>query len=124
MWAIRSITLALSCAPLLVSACIPYTVATTAAPIPVGEMRHSTVMFVTPLVDGRENETPPQWSPGLDHEMRFGVNARSDFGIRITSFSGLVFNYKRLLSDSSSRVLVAVMPGAGFVNLLQHDTIS
>ena len=106
--------------PLCAGACIPYTVATTATPVPVGEVRSSTVMYATPLVDSRRNETPSRWRPGMDYDMRFGLSDRSDIAIRIPSFSGIVVNYKRLLSDSGSGTLVAIMPGAGFVNLLEH----
>lgn len=84
--------------PLCAGACIPYTVAATATPVPVGEIRSSTVMYATPLVDGRRSETPSRWRPGTDYDMRFGLSDRSDMAIRIPSFSGVVVSYKRLLS--------------------------
>jgi hypothetical protein len=56
----------------------------------------------------------------FDAERRWGIDERSDGGIRLVSGHGLALNYKRLLTDSASRTRVAIMPGAGFVNFGQH----
>jgi hypothetical protein len=56
----------------------------------------------------------------VDVESRRPINEYSDAGIRIVGASGLVVNYKRLLTDTESPVLVSIMPGVGFVNLGQH----
>jgi len=102
-----------------VTACIPYTVGSTARPVSVGD--HSTTMstFVMPSF-GRLDSTRSFSNIAVDLERRWGVDPRSDVGVRITSGSGMVVNYKRLLTGPDVRADVAIMPGAGFVNLGQH----
>jgi hypothetical protein len=59
---------------------------------------------------------------GADIEVRFGIDDYSDIGIRIPSLSGAVVNYKRRLDGASDDpgVALAVMAGAGFVNMGEH----
>jgi hypothetical protein len=109
------------------TACIPYTVGTTAQPLPRGHSSSTLSVFAMPSVGILDSSrgggrTRGQSFPASDYEYRWGVDARSDIGLRTTSGSGLVINYKRLLSDTGtgSRVNLAVMPGAGFVNLGDH----
>ena len=112
--------LALVLAPAFSGACIPYTAATTAAPIPVGEMRRSMVYFVTPFTDFGDSTSPPRMRPSMDIDVRYGLTDRSDVGVRVPSASGIVVNYKRLLSDTAAPVRIAIMPGLGFVNMFEH----
>jgi len=102
-----------------VTACIPYTVGATARPVRVGD--HSTTMstFVMPSF-GRLDSTRSFSNIAVDLERRWGVDARSDVGVRITSGSGMVVNYKRLLTGPDVRTDIAMMSGAGFVNMGQH----
>ena len=104
------------------TACIPYTVGTTARPVQVGERSVSMVTYAMPSVGILDSTRSPRSASALalDWESRLGIDSRSDVGIRVTSASGMVVNYKRLLSDSSSRALVAIIPGGGIVNMAQH----
>jgi len=57
--------------------------------------------------------------PGFDLEQRFGLDDRSDFGIRSQTMSGVIGTYKRRLTaviDGGT----AIMLGGGFVNGAQH----
>ena len=106
----------------MATACIPYTVGTTARPVQVGERSVSMVTYAMPSVGILDSTRSPRSASALalDWESRFGIDDRSDAGIRVTSASGMVVNYKRLLSDSGSRMLVAIIPGGGIVNMAHH----
>lgn len=120
-------------APLLLlvilPACIPYSVGTTARPAPRGEfVPNSTVYFIPGGLEGptyNENgeETTESVSLfGTDVEARYGIDEVSDIGVRFPGLSGVVLNYKRLLNpgpDPASPA-VAALVGAGFVNAGEH----
>ena len=59
---------------------------------------------------------------GVDPEVRFGLDDRSDIGVRAPSFSGIVANYKRRLNGASQApgAATAIMVGGGFVNWGEH----
>ena len=104
-------------------ACIPYTVGTTAQPVAPGSSTTAMMMYVQPSINfDTANHSPFNGRSGLvvDGEYRYGVDDKSDVGLRVVGVSGLVLNYKRLLSDTSSAVRFAVMPGAGIVNGGEH----
>lgn len=106
--------------------CLPYAVGSTARTVPAGQKTRTTTAFIIP--NGFENKTDSVAAtiPGLDAEIRYGIDATSDFGVRIPSWSGVVVNYKRRLDDvpSSTRadsgIAVSALAGAGFVNWGQH----
>jgi hypothetical protein len=111
--------------PFILGACIPYTVATTARPAPVGEHQRSAVMYTVP--NGIESKSDSGKNvgvslPGSDIETRWGLDERSDLGIRIPSMSGFVMSYKRQLAGvgAPEKVATAFMVGGGFVNWGQH----
>ena len=84
--------------PPMLGACIPYTVATTARPAPVGEQQRSMVMYTVP--NGLESKSDSGANlgaslPGSDVETRWGLDERSDVGIRIPSMSGIVMSATR-----------------------------
>jgi hypothetical protein len=58
----------------------------------------------------------------VDPEFRFGLDDRSDIGVRTTSFSGIVANYKRRINGVSAApgAAVAFMVGGGLVNWGDH----
>jgi hypothetical protein len=98
--------------------CIPYTVGTTARPLP----RDSTVRSMAFTVMPRTG-TPEGGGNGwisVDGESRRGIDSVSDLGIRLVSGAGIVVNYKRLLTKPRAATNVAIMPGAGFLHLGQH----
>jgi hypothetical protein len=99
--------------------CIPLTVGSTAEPVPVGTTVYSTSMYVVPnsLDDTLNNRSFPRY--GVDPEVRFGLDERSDIGVRAPSFSGIVANYKRRLNRPGGPA-TAFMVGGGLVNWGEH----
>lgn len=102
--------------------CIPLTVGSTAPPVPVGNTVHSMSVYVVPnsVDDSVNHRSYPRY--GLDAEVRFGFDDRSDIGIRIPSMSGIVANYKRRLNGSSVApgAATSLMVGGGVVNWGEH----
>ena len=102
--------------------CIPLTVGSTAQPVPVGTTVHSMSMYVVPnsVHDSIDNRSYPRY--GIDPEVRFGLDDRSDIGVRAPSFSGIVANYKRRLNGVSQApgTATAIMVGGGLVNWGDH----
>jgi hypothetical protein len=104
------------------AACIPLTVGSTAKPVPVGTTVHSTLAYFVPnsFDDSLDHRSYPRY--GIDNEVRFGFDDRSDIGVRIPSFSGIVANYKRRLNGVSQApgAATAIMVGGGIVNWGEH----
>jgi hypothetical protein len=102
--------------------CIPLTVGSTAQPVPVGTTVHSMSMYVVPnsVDDSVDKRSFPRY--GVDPEVRFGLDDRSDIGVRTPSFSGIVANYKRRLNGVSQApgAATAIMVGGGLVNWGDH----
>lgn len=107
---------------LCTAGCIPLTVGSTAQPAPVGTTVRSTSVYVVPnsFDDSVNARSYPRY--GVDPEIRFGLDDRSDIGVRAPSFSGIVANYKRRLNGVSDAPggAVALMLGGGFVNWGDH----
>ncbi len=110
---------------LLAGACTPYAVATTARPLAKGERSKASIFSL--VRGGLEYSSDSSSSgsvavPMFDMERRFGLDERSDFGARITSFSGVVMTYKRRLDGVSDKpgAGTALMIGGGVVNWLEH----
>lgn len=111
----------------LFSGCIPYGVGTTARPAPAGELHSTSILSFVPGVELEEvdesgDEAYGARIPYLDNEVRYGIDERADIGIRLTSFSGIVINYKRLLTppENLNAPAVALMGGLGFLNFGNH----
>lgn len=110
----------------LTTACIPYAVGSTARTVPAGENVRTTTAFLVP--DGVEDkgDSVAATIPGLDSEVRFGIDNRSDWGVRVPSWSGVVINYKRRLdavpatAAADTTVALSVMTGGGVINWGQH----
>jgi len=106
---------------LSVAGCVPYTVATTAQPVPVGEVAPTLIWYS--IANGIEvmRDSSIAWV-GIDAEARLGVSDRADVGIRIPSASGLVVTYKYRLSTNPDRQApaIAVMGGGGLVTWGNH----
>jgi len=102
--------------------CIPLTVGSTAQPVPVGTTVQTTSVYIVPssFDDTLNNRSYPRY--GVDPEIRFGLDERSDIGVRFPSFSGVVANYKRRLNGLSGDpgFATAVMLGGGIVNWGDH----
>jgi len=106
---------------LSVAGCVPYTVATTAQPVPVGEVAPTLVWYAIPNGIEVLRDSSIAWL-GIDAETRIGVSDRADVGIRIPSASGVVVTYKYRLSTNRDRQApaIAVMGGGGLVNWGNH----
>jgi hypothetical protein len=106
---------------LSVAGCVPYTVATTAQPVPVGDVAPTLVWYSIPNGIEVMRDSNIAWL-GIDAETRLGVSDRADVGIRIPSASGIVVTYKYRLSINPDREApaIAVMGGGGLVNWGNH----
>ena len=108
------------------TACVPYAVGSTARTVPVGDRVHTTTAFIIPNGVERKGDSVAATIPGLDSEVRFGIDDRSDWGVRVPSWSGVVLNYKRRLdavaatAAADTGVAVSLMAGGGFINWGQH----
>lgn len=109
---------------LCAGACIPYATGTTALPTPEGEMHPTASIYFIP--GGAERLTSDSVSGGsyfgVDNEIRFGLTARSDIGIRAPGMVGIVLNYKRRVDGNPDVTgpAMAYMVGGGIVNAGEH----
>lgn len=120
----RCLRLAVALQGLLIAACTPYAVHTTAQPLAKGEHTSGTIFTVVPAgarLDG-DSTGKSMAVPSIDWERRMGLDDRSDVGLRINSFSGAIVSYKRRLDGPSTRnsTATALLVGAGLVNWGQH----
>ncbi|HEX8850683.1 MAG TPA: hypothetical protein VF761_14230 [Gemmatimonadaceae bacterium] len=113
-------------ASLSLGGCIPYSVGSTARTVPQGQHTRASTAFVIPNGFEVKGDSTAATIPGLDTELRYGIDDRSDFGVRIPSWSGVVVNYKHRLdakpagAAADTGVAVSVMAGGGFVNWGEH----
>ena len=115
--------LALLALPVLLgaTACLPYTVGSTAQTIPTGRTATSMTYYYIPNALKRSDDTVGVPMAGVDREWRHGLDERSDVGVRITSGAGVVVNYKNRFRDyDGSGQAVAYMVGTGIVNAGEH----
>ncbi len=116
------VRLALVALPVLLgaTACIPYTVGSTAQTVPDGQTTHTTSWYFVPNAFARPEDTLAAPMYGVDNEWRHGVDARSDVGVRLTP-AGVVLNYKHRVGDApAGKPAVAWMVGSGIVNGGEH----
>lgn len=104
------------------TSCIPYTVGTTAQPVPEGESAPTVMWYSIPNGVELLRDSVAYAFTGMDFEARVGVSDRADVGVRIPSMTGLVATYKHRLTPSTDGqdAALAVMGGAGLVNLGNH----
>ena len=103
-------------------ACLPYTVGTTARPVERGEVSRTVSHYFIPNAVELFGDSAASALYGVDLEARFGLDERSDVGIRLTSGSGAVVSYKRRLDrfDRPEEAGIALLTGAGIVNWGEH----
>jgi hypothetical protein len=114
---------------ILATACVPYTVGTTAQPVPQGDWVSSGVSYVIPggleraRTDGDSGATLSAF--GLDAEARYGLDERSDVGVRVPGLAGIVIDYKRRLGGERNEndPATAILVGGGVVNLGAHALV-
>ena len=102
------------------TACLPYTVGSTAQTVPAGETTHSTSAYFIP--NGvRLDDTVAAPLGSANYEFRHGLDARSDVAVRFLP-GGATMNYKRRLGYDTSHVrsAVAILAGGGIVNGGEH----
>lgn len=111
-----------ACAALLATtACIPYTVGSTAQTVPNGTTLQTSSYYIIP--NGVTlRDTIGKTLYGMDREIRRGIADDADVGLRVVSGTGVVVNYKRMMAGDNDPDSAAFswMLGAGLVNLAQH----
>lgn len=122
-------TLAIATAAAL-AGCIPYPAATTAATLAPNEVTTSGIVGTVPVGFGwsqfdSSRAVARGLRPLVDWETRVGLDSRSDFGLRFTTWSGAVATYKRQFGPNAGRAgddrwRFALMPGIGVVNMGDH----
>ena len=107
---------------MLATGCLPYTVGSTAQTVPAGESRKAGLVYFIPDAVGLSGDSVAAPMRGADLELRYGLDDRSDIGVRIPAYSGAVFTYKRRIAGTSApeSPAVAFMAGGGFVNWGEH----
>jgi hypothetical protein len=117
----RTLATALALASIAASACIPYTVGSTAQTVPAGRSTRTSTSYFIPNAVRSPDDSLAGPMFGNDLEYRHGLDARSDFGLRLVP-GGAVVNYKRRLGADTSHTRAgwAVMGGGGIVNFGSH----
>ena len=102
--------------------CLPYTVGSTAQTIPAGESRRAAIVYYIPDAIDLSGDSVAVPIRGSDLELRYGLDDKSDIGLRIPAYSGAVITYKRRLAGTSAPESPAVsfITGGGFVNWGEH----
>jgi hypothetical protein len=101
--------------------CIPFTVGSTARPVLAGERTQASSFYVIPNsfdVDSTHSLS----RMGADTEVRYGLDERSDIGLRIVGYSGGVITYKQRLDGPTTKpgFAIAAQGGVGIVNMGEH----
>ncbi|HEY4219161.1 MAG TPA: hypothetical protein VGM67_18590 [Gemmatimonadaceae bacterium] len=104
------------------TACIPYTVGSTAETAPVGQSTHTASMYFIPNAVKSPGDSVSVPMRGLDAEWRHGMDERSDVGLRLMpGAGGAIVNYKHRFEDAGSgQPALAYMIGGGVVNWGEH----
>ena len=105
------------------TACLPYTVGTSAQTVPANESTRTASSYFAPnAVKLDDSVAAPMF--GLDMEWRHGLDAFSDVGFRVTS-GGAMANYKHRLGTDTSHAgsARAFEVGGGIINWGEHALI-
>lgn len=113
----------------LAPSCLPYAVGSTAHTVPPGQIEPTGILYGVPAgievfrdYDLGDPDDPDLPLVGFDAEVRFGIDERSDIGVRILPPYGIVGSYKRRLvgNPDGSTPALALTGGLGFVNAFEH----
>lgn len=110
----------------LSSGCVSYTVGQGAETVAPYEKERGVSANMVPITLNDGVTDHPTYRPSLDAEFRYGVDERTDVGVRVTSVSGVMLSWKRQLTaaDTSStpenRVRTAIMLAGGVLNFAEH----
>lgn len=118
---IRRIAIASPVVLLSFSACIPYTVGSTARTVPVHQTTRSTSWYYIPNAISTPGDSVASPLAGSNLEYRHGVDARSDVGLRLMP-GGASVDFKRRLDNdlTGTRTAFAYIAGGGIVNGGEH----
>lgn len=109
------------------SACLPYALGSTAQTVAPQQTRTTATLWFMPngiaLRDSANSDG--HTIPGVDAEVRLGINDHADFGIRVPSASGIVLSYRRRVAGAPHPDSAAIswQIGGGVVNLGEHALI-
>ncbi|MCY7378377.1 MAG: hypothetical protein LH467_03440 [Gemmatimonadaceae bacterium] len=103
------------------TACLPYTVGTTAQTVPARETTRSTSWYFIPNAIKVPGDSIAGPLAGSNLEYRRGLDQRSDFGLRLLP-GGVTADYKRRLNTdlSGAGTAFAYSAGGGIVNAGEH----
>ena len=120
----RRFALAASTVLLPLTACLPYTVGTSAQTVPANETTHSASYYFMPNGLKEPGDSVATPLSGVDYEWRHGLNTRSDVGFRVLP-GGVTTSYKRRFGADTSHAgsARAFSFGAGVVNGGEHFLI-
>jgi hypothetical protein len=106
------------------TACLPYTVGSSAQTVPANESTHTGSFYFVPDAVKSPDDSVGVPMAGVDYEWRHGLDARSDVGVRLLP-GGATTSYKRRIgADTSHRAGAhAFAIGAGIVNWGEHALI-
>jgi hypothetical protein len=109
----------------LAAGCIPYSTGTTAVPTAPGTVQPNlSAYFIPGGLDYAEGDSTAASLVGADMVMRVGLDNRSDLGIRVPGFVGILVDYKRRLDAGTHEdPALAAMFGGGVVNLGDHALV-
>lgn len=117
----RRTVLAASLALLPLTACLPYTVGSSAQTLPANESSHSASFYFVPNAFKAPEDSVGVPLSGMDYEWRHGLDARSDVAFRLLP-GGVTSSYKRRISADTSHTgaAQAFALGVGIVNGGEH----
>lgn len=115
----RVFMLMFSTAWVMASGCLPYAVGMTAETVAQGEV---VTGWSSSLVKGSNalRRGDAITLPTFDYEARWGIDPRTDYGVRVTSLSGVVGSVKRRFNDIDDEVWLSGQAEIGVVNAGQH----
>lgn len=117
----RRTVLAASLMLLPLTACLPYTVGSSAQTLPANESSHSASYYFVPNAFKEPDDSVGAPMGGVDYEWRHGLDARSDVAFRLLP-GGVTTSYKRRISADTSHAGAAraFALGVGIVNGGEH----
>lgn len=117
----RRIALAALAALLPLTACLPYTVGSSAQTLPANVSTHSASYYFIPNAFKLPDDTLAAPLSGMDYEWRHGLDGRSDVAFRLLP-GGVTTSYKRRLGPDTSHAggARAFSIGGGIVNGGEH----
>lgn len=107
---------------LALSACLPYTMGSTARTVPAHETTRSTQWYYIPNAIKVPGDSIAGPLAGTNFEFRHGLDSRADIGLLIMPASGVAVDYKRRIDGdlTGTRTALSYSVGGGIVNAGEH----